>query len=184
MQLFVALDLLSYLGILHTDIKPNNIMLVNRWEQPLRVKLIDFGLAVRKSDTFIGKQMQATGFRYHADVDFISIFSFGSIQADCSLAVCLLRAPEVSLGLPITEAIDLWGLGCTLAYLFLGEYLFSIQSEFQMVLWRTSDDTFLRDKFFKSNFIHLLTADETDYSNCGAAWWRASPRRAVQFPLL
>lgn len=70
-QLFVALDMLSNLGILHSDIKPNNIMLVNRWEQPLRVKLIDFGLAIPKSCTSLGMQMQPTGFRYLVDVDFI-----------------------------------------------------------------------------------------------------------------
>lgn len=63
-QLFVALDLLSNLGILHADIKPNNIMLVNRWEQPLQIKLIDFGLAIPKSSTILGMQLQPTGFRY------------------------------------------------------------------------------------------------------------------------
>ncbi|XP_075906471.1 homeodomain-interacting protein kinase 1-like [Nelusetta ayraudi] len=104
-QMFVALGMLGNLGILHTDIKPNNIMLVNRWDQPLRVKLIDFGLAIPTNCTSLGMKLQPTGF----------------------------RAPEVSLGLPITPAIDLWGLGCTLGYLFLGEHLFSTSSMFQMM---------------------------------------------------
>ncbi|XP_077574771.1 homeodomain-interacting protein kinase 3-like isoform X2 [Stigmatopora nigra] len=45
-QLLVALDALKPLGILHTDIKPDNVMCVNKQVSPLRVKLIDFGLAL------------------------------------------------------------------------------------------------------------------------------------------
>lgn len=152
-QLFVALGRLSNLGILHTDIKPNNIMLVNRWEQPWRIKLIDFGLAIPTSSTTIGMQLQPTGF----------------------------RAPEVSLGLPITEAADMWAVGCTLAYLFLGEHLFSITSIFQMmncmvqVLGQPDDDLLNRalynTRFFKVVFRQqkftweLMTSEEYQYAN-------------------
>lgn len=40
-----TLEFLSNHGIVHTDIKPDNIMLVDLVNQPLRVKMIDFGLA-------------------------------------------------------------------------------------------------------------------------------------------
>ncbi|CAF87113.1 unnamed protein product, partial [Tetraodon nigroviridis] len=42
-QLFLALSDLKRLGILHTDLKPDNIMLVD--EKELKIKVIDFGLA-------------------------------------------------------------------------------------------------------------------------------------------
>ena len=50
LQLAVALQALKAIGLIHTDIKLENIMLVNQREQPLRVKLIDFGLAVPVSE--------------------------------------------------------------------------------------------------------------------------------------
>lgn len=40
-----ALQFLQTHRLVHTDMKPDNIMLVDRVNQPLRVKLIDFGLA-------------------------------------------------------------------------------------------------------------------------------------------
>ncbi|CAF93722.1 unnamed protein product, partial [Tetraodon nigroviridis] len=42
-QLFLALSDLKRLGILHTDLKPDNVMLVGKKE--LKIKVIDFGLA-------------------------------------------------------------------------------------------------------------------------------------------
>ena len=50
LQLAIALKALKGIGLIHTDIKLENIMLVNRQEQPLKVKLIDFGLAVPASE--------------------------------------------------------------------------------------------------------------------------------------
>uniref|UniRef100_A0A3Q2ZGT0 Protein kinase domain-containing protein n=1 Tax=Hippocampus comes TaxID=109280 RepID=A0A3Q2ZGT0_HIPCM len=85
-QLLVALDALKRLGILHTDIKPDNIMCVNKQDCPLRVKLIDFGLAQVVSSVHPGMKIQPKGY----------------------------RAPEAALGLPFTEAIDVWSVGCVL----------------------------------------------------------------------
>ncbi|CAB1430207.1 unnamed protein product [Pleuronectes platessa] len=80
-QLFVALDALKGLWVLHTDIKPDNVMFVNMKDQPLRVKLIDFGLAMMTSKVRRGMKIQPCGY----------------------------RAPEISLGLPFSEAVDVWG---------------------------------------------------------------------------
>ncbi|KAF7642111.1 hypothetical protein LDENG_00264480, partial [Lucifuga dentata] len=90
-QLLVALSALKSIGIIHSDLKLD-IMLVNHKEEPFRVKLIDFGLACHYKDVEPGKIIQILHY----------------------------RAPEVLLGLPITEAVDMWALGCTLACLFLG----------------------------------------------------------------
>ncbi|KAG8001484.1 Homeodomain-interacting protein kinase 3 [Nibea albiflora] len=95
-QLMVAFDALKGIGILHTDVKLDNIMLINHKDQPFKIKLIDFGLARQVSKVREGEMMQPNG----------------------------CRAPEVSLGLPISEAIDMWGVGCVMAFLFFGDHLF------------------------------------------------------------
>uniref|UniRef100_A0A8D0A1Z8 Protein kinase domain-containing protein n=1 Tax=Sander lucioperca TaxID=283035 RepID=A0A8D0A1Z8_SANLU len=98
-QMLVALNALKSIGLLHTDIKPDNVMLVNHKLQPFRVKLIDFGLAATVSTMFLGT-IQALGY----------------------------RAPEVILGLPLDEAVDMWSLGCVLAFLK--------NKEFSVPKWR------------------------------------------------
>lgn len=62
-QLLVALKTLWNVGVLHTDIKPDNVMLVNSKEQPLRIKLIDFGLAILISKAKPGMLTQPIGYR-------------------------------------------------------------------------------------------------------------------------
>ncbi|TWW63568.1 Homeodomain-interacting protein kinase 4 [Takifugu flavidus] len=42
-HLVMALHHLKTIGIIHVDIKPGNVMIVDRHEKPLRVKLVDFG---------------------------------------------------------------------------------------------------------------------------------------------
>ncbi|CAB1427475.1 unnamed protein product [Pleuronectes platessa] len=46
---------------------------------------------------------------------------------------CGYMAPEICLGLPFTEAIDVWGVGCVLAFMYLAQNLFSIKCEYQMM---------------------------------------------------
>lgn len=61
LQLFMALSDLKQLGILHTDLKPDNIMLVD--ERELKIKIIDFGLALLTHEAKTGTIMQASGLR-------------------------------------------------------------------------------------------------------------------------
>ncbi|XP_077943169.1 uncharacterized protein LOC144386324 [Gasterosteus aculeatus] len=104
-QLLVALNALKGIGLLHADLKLDNVMLVNHQDQPFRVKLIDFGLAMPASKVREGMIVQA----------------------------CAYRAPEVSLGLPISEAIDMWSLGCLLACLFLCQNIFNGESSYDVM---------------------------------------------------
>ncbi|XP_072222409.1 homeodomain-interacting protein kinase 1-like [Leuresthes tenuis] len=104
-QLLAALDALKGLGIVHADIKPDNVMLVDARDQSLRVKLIDFGRAVPVSSIQPGLSLQPVGY----------------------------RAPEVFLGLPFSEAIDVWGVGCVLAFLYLANNLFPVSCYYQMM---------------------------------------------------
>lgn len=45
------------------------------------------------------------------------------------------RAPEIILGLPFCEAIDMWSLGCVIAELFLGWPLYPGASEYDQVTY-------------------------------------------------
>uniref|UniRef100_A0A672J0B7 Protein kinase domain-containing protein n=1 Tax=Salarias fasciatus TaxID=181472 RepID=A0A672J0B7_SALFA len=83
-QLTVALDGLKRAGVIHADLKMDNIMLVDRIKRPLRVKIIDFGLSLITKQAITGDIHQITR----------------------------LRAPELLFGLPFSEPIDIWSLGC------------------------------------------------------------------------
>ncbi|XP_047209132.1 uncharacterized protein LOC124860156 [Girardinichthys multiradiatus] len=101
-QILVALDFLKGIGLTHRDVRPDNIMLVDRVSQPLRVKLIGFRLA---EDT-------------------------SKLNEDVKQPVGY-RAPEVFLKLAMDEGVDMWGLGCSLAFLYIGYHLFPTHCEYE-----------------------------------------------------
>lgn len=105
MQVLMALLELKRLGIIHADLKPQNIMLVDPERQPFRVKIIDFGCSSFASAAIGATYVQS---RYY-------------------------RAPEVILGLPFNEAIDMWSLGCAMAELFLAWPLYPGSSEYDQI---------------------------------------------------
>ncbi|XP_063293665.1 homeodomain-interacting protein kinase 3 isoform X1 [Pelobates fuscus] len=104
-QVATALKKLKSLGLIHADLKPENIMLVDPVRQPYRVKVIDFGSASHISKTVCSTYLQS---RYY-------------------------RAPEIILGLPFCEAIDMWSLGCVIAELFLGWPLYPGALEYDQI---------------------------------------------------
>ncbi|XP_067121428.1 homeodomain-interacting protein kinase 2 isoform X4 [Centruroides vittatus] len=104
-QVLTALLKLKQLGLIHADLKPENIMLVDPGRQPFRVKVIDFGSASHVSKAVCSTYLQS---RYY-------------------------RAPEIILGLPFCEAIDMWSLGCVIAELFLGWPLYPGSSEYDQI---------------------------------------------------
>ncbi|XP_069378076.1 homeodomain-interacting protein kinase 1-like [Paralichthys olivaceus] len=100
-QLATSLEFLKGAGIIHTDLKPDNIMMVDHVRQPLKVKIIDFGLACNNPEKLIGHTIQ-----------------------------CLCyRAPEILLRSLFDWAIDIWSLGCIVAELFMGIVLFPAHDE-------------------------------------------------------
>ncbi|XP_062292926.1 homeodomain-interacting protein kinase 1-like [Scomber scombrus] len=104
-QLSTALKFLSNVGIIHADLKPDNIMLVDHLRQPLRVKVIDFGFAFPASVARRGATLQAQWY----------------------------RSPEILLGAPFNQAIDTWSLGCIAAELFMGQALFPGKDDYDMM---------------------------------------------------
>ncbi|KAL7377955.1 hypothetical protein ABVT39_006608 [Epinephelus coioides] len=95
-QLATALNALENIKVIHSDIKLENIMLVDGYTQPLRVKLSNFGRALPSRLAKQGRVCQAVNY----------------------------RAPEIFLGLPFSESIDMWSLGVMMARLVLGYSLF------------------------------------------------------------
>ncbi|XP_077372521.1 homeodomain-interacting protein kinase 3a [Festucalex cinctus] len=105
LQVATALKKLKSLGLIHADLKPENIMLIDPSRQPYRVKVIDFGSASHVSKAVCSTYLQS---RYY-------------------------RAPEIILGLPFCEAIDMWSLGCVIAELFLGWPLYPGALEYDQI---------------------------------------------------
>uniref|UniRef100_A0A3P9H3B5 Protein kinase domain-containing protein n=1 Tax=Oryzias latipes TaxID=8090 RepID=A0A3P9H3B5_ORYLA len=104
-QLLISLKGLKSINLVHCDIKLDNIMLVNQVSEPFRVKLIDFGLASKTTDIQMGTRLQN---------------------------ICF-RAPEVILGLPLDERLDMWTVGYVLALLYTGFYILPRDSEFNII---------------------------------------------------
>ena len=86
-----ALAFLHKIGIIHADVKPENICLT----EACAFKLIDLGSAVMRHDLF-NSYVQSRWY----------------------------RAPEVSLGVPWGNKVDVWSLGCTLVEPLLGQPIF------------------------------------------------------------
>ncbi|XP_067354433.1 homeodomain-interacting protein kinase 2-like [Channa argus] len=103
-QLTTALLHLGGLEIVHADLKLENIMVVDRRQQPMQVKLIDFGLAHHVSDV-----------------------------PDTWVQSLWYRAPEVLLGLNFSKPIDMWSLGLVAAELALGYPVFPADNEYEMM---------------------------------------------------
>uniref|UniRef100_A0A669DBL2 Protein kinase domain-containing protein n=1 Tax=Oreochromis niloticus TaxID=8128 RepID=A0A669DBL2_ORENI len=101
-QIANALFHLGSVGIVHADLKPANIMVVNRHESPIKVKLIDFGLACPASAVSPGYRVGTVGY-------------------------C---APEVMLGIPYDEAIDMWALGLVAVELATGVPLYPGEDDY------------------------------------------------------
>uniref|UniRef100_A0A3B3DR59 Protein kinase domain-containing protein n=1 Tax=Oryzias melastigma TaxID=30732 RepID=A0A3B3DR59_ORYME len=98
-QMFQALSALKSIGVVHGDIKLDNILFADK--NSLRMKLIDFGLARKAKELVKGTKIQVTPF----------------------------RAPEVILGLPLDESIDMWALGMVLACLYSMVQIFGLPEE-------------------------------------------------------
>uniref|UniRef100_A0A8D0QRE8 Homeodomain interacting protein kinase 3 n=1 Tax=Sus scrofa TaxID=9823 RepID=A0A8D0QRE8_PIG len=129
-QVATALKKLKSLGLIHADLKPENIMLVDPVRQPYRVKVIDFGSASHVSKTVCSTYLQS---RYY-------------------------RAPEIILGLPFCEAIDMWSLGCVIAELFLGWPLYPGALEYDQVntVMDLEGSDLLAEKADRREFVSLL----------------------------
>ncbi|KAJ1108297.1 hypothetical protein NDU88_005673 [Pleurodeles waltl] len=106
-QVLKALSKLKELSIIHADLKPENIMIVDQARYPFRVKVIDFGSA--------------------------SIFSEVRYVKEPYIQSRFYRSPEILLGLPFCEKVDMWSLGCVMGELQLGWPLYPGNNEYDQI---------------------------------------------------
>eukprot|EP01083_Nonionella_stella_P289694 985854_1 len=96
-----AAAFLHSLGIINTDLKPDNIMFVSEQSEwtDLKIKIVDFGAAV-----------------------------FGHSSYSHMIQTREYRAPEVILAKKWSFEVDIWSLGCILVELVCGKLLFPAHS--------------------------------------------------------
>jgi serine/threonine-protein kinase len=101
-QALFALEEAHGLGIIHRDFKPANLFLSRRSNGTEVLKVLDFGVA--KS--------------VHPDIEA----GLSSTSQKTILGSPLYMAPEqLTPGAPLTPAVDLWAVGCTLYQLLTGQ---------------------------------------------------------------
>ena len=104
------------IGIVHRDVKPENIMVFEGPEKSMRVKILDFGVAKVASPG----QMRIT--------------RTGSIVGTPAYI-----SPEQARGLPVDERADIYSLGCILYELITDSQLYPDCSPMEMVLLHANE---------------------------------------------
>lgn len=94
-QSLCAIKHLHTSGVIHRDLKPSNIVVNDRCV----LKVLDFGLARKKNVDTSMRMSDYVVTRYY-------------------------RAPEVILGLPYSEKVDIWSVGCIFAEMINHNVLF------------------------------------------------------------
>uniref|UniRef100_A0A3P9M4J3 Protein kinase domain-containing protein n=1 Tax=Oryzias latipes TaxID=8090 RepID=A0A3P9M4J3_ORYLA len=102
-QMFQALGALKSISVVHMEIRVDHIMYVD--EESSKIKLIDFGLAIKTKEMLTGSNIQVIPF----------------------------RAPEVILGLPMDESVDMWALGIVFATMCRGDFPFPCGTEYETI---------------------------------------------------
>ena len=104
-DLLSALECAHEYGIVHRDVKPDNIILKSRDGRTDYVKLIDFGIAHTESS---------------------SISHYGTLtQAGQVYGTPHYLSPEQVMGEPVDQRADLYACGCTLFEMLMGKPPFS-----------------------------------------------------------
>ena len=111
-QLSCANYYLNYMGIIHRDIKPEHLLLDDKYEEPT-IKLIDFGL----SDILFPQEKTCA--------------QFGTIG---------YAAPEVLKGLPYNKTADIWSIGILIYLLIIGCLPFDDANEVNKIRDMTIND--------------------------------------------
>jgi len=145
-QLFIALRLIKKTGIVHADIKPDNMLIGGPDGKDLKkLKICDLG----------------SGLDVNTECDITSY-----------LVSRFYRAPEIILGQKYDFAIDVWAVGCTLYELLIGKILFNGNSNNDMLkqiadVCGGTGKFMKRGKFHKMHFTregHLIWQDRDSYS--------------------
>ena len=118
-QMFLALNLMRKMNIMHADIKPDNI-LVNESKSVL--KICDFGSAADASEAEITPYLVSRFYRA-PEISKLNLRFWRSLLMTAAV-----------LGLPYDCSLDMWSIGCTLYELYTGKILLPGRSNNHMLL--------------------------------------------------
>ena len=113
----LALAAAHRIGLIHRDLKPDNVMLVRRGGDPDFVKVLDFGLV---------KVIEGAGER--------ALSMVALTQGDVVFGTPDYMAPEQALGQPLDQRTDLYALGATLFEMITGRPPFEAASAMEMLV--------------------------------------------------
>lgn len=115
-QVCDALDAAHKLGLIHRDIKPDNVVLISRPDGPPIAKILDFGISRLREELSTGKGLTQTG------------MVIGTPE---------YMSPEQALGKrgkPIDGRSDLYSLGVVMYRMLTGDLPFQAESTVEMML--------------------------------------------------
>jgi eukaryotic-like serine/threonine-protein kinase len=120
LQVCDALEAAHKVGVIHRDLKPDNIFIINTATKKDFVKLLDFGVA-----KLLGESTEADGWQTAA----------GSV-----IGTPAYMSPEQASGIPVDARSDIYSLGAILYELFTGHPVFRAKSFGEYVIKHMNDD--------------------------------------------
>ncbi|NVB38895.1 protein kinase [Pseudenhygromyxa sp. WMMC2535] len=103
LQIARALSAAHRCGVIHRDLKPGNVLLVNRDANPDYVKLLDFGIAKLEDEAAL-------------------------THDGCVFGTVAYMAPEQALGTTVDARADIYALGCVAFELLTGQLPFEARN--------------------------------------------------------
>ena len=153
-----ALEYIHAKGIIHRDIKPQNILCKRRSDGKIVLKMADFGIAKLLN-------------RQH----------YGQFYASTCIGTATYMSPEALnsfFGERYGKSADIWSLGALVSFFCNRRHLF--QSEYSVRRWPGGISTLDRNKYcfaLRQLTAHMMDPDESLRPSAKLIYKKASPRQ-------